>query len=111
MSSISFLAIRLVNGNDEYEGRVEIYNSNEWGTVCDDYWDLDDAAVVCRQLGFDGIGYTGNAEFGEGTGPIWMDNVRCNGGEDSLDRCLHNGWGNEDCSHSQDAGVRCAPGN
>ena len=64
--------------------------------------------VVCRQLGYNGtVRATTNAEFGQGTGTIWMDNVFCVGSESSLDRCPFNGWGIHDCVHAEDAGVVC----
>ena len=44
--------IRLSDGASHFEGRVEICLDNVWGTVCDDFWDDNDAKVVCRQLGF-----------------------------------------------------------
>ena len=45
--------MRLVGGDSEMEGRVEIcYNNGGWGTVCDSYWTDNHTAVVCRHFGF-----------------------------------------------------------
>ena len=90
---------------------MEVYHNGEWGTVCDDGWNLNDAQVVCRQLGFDSavdeIDATVRAYNGQGSGPIWLTNVTCIGNESSVVNCSHNGWRNNSCSHGEDAGVKC----
>ena len=103
------VAIRLVGGSTYNEGRVEVNYNGEWGTVCDDGWDDTDAGVVCRQLGFGSSGISfGSAYFGQGSGPILLDDVSCNGSEPIITSCGHLGINvTRSCSQVQDAGVRC----
>jgi len=92
-------------------GRVEIFHNGQWGTVCDDSWDINDANVVCKQLGFSHAtqAFSG-ASHGEGSGNIWLDDVVCSGSESLLSDCGHNGWGESNCRHSEDASVQCSYG-
>ena len=102
--------IRLVNGSNAREGRVEIYSHNRWGTICDDLWDIREATVVCKQLGFlDAISAVGSAKFGEGNGPIQLDDLNCVGDETALIYCSARPIKQHNCAHSDDAGVRCNP--
>ena len=99
-------------GGGLYYGRVEIFYNEQWGTVCDNAWDIYDAHVVCRQLGFSRLAsnaYTG-AHYGQGTGPLWMDDVACSGSESHLFDCRQRGWGPHACTHSKDSSVFCQYG-
>ena len=102
-------SVRLLGGGSPLAGRVEIFYNNQWGTICDDYWDINDANVVCRHLGFPQASQApGSARYGQGSGPIWMDYVRCTGSESYIHNCRHRGWGKHNCDHSEDASVVCS---
>ena len=100
------VTVRLVDGPGPSTGRVEVYYSGSWGTVCGDYFDDADARVVCRMLGYPGGVDIGNS-YGAGGGRIWLDNVKCSGTEANIADCRHNGWGRHNCEHWQDASVSC----
>ena len=105
------MSVRLVNGPTRYEGRVEVYHNGEWGTVCDDYWDLNDAQVVCSELGLgEAVNARHSAYYGQGSGPIWLDDLHCVGNEQTIGNCTHRGWENHDCDHYENAGVKCSRG-
>nr|XP_025965049.1 T-cell differentiation antigen CD6 isoform X2 [Dromaius novaehollandiae] len=99
--------LQLAGGRSRCEGRVEMEQAGQWGTVCDDAWDLADANVVCRQLrcGW-ALHARDNASFGRGSGLILRDDVSCEGHEDHLWDCP--ATQKHDCSHKEDAGVVCS---
>ncbi|PIK38168.1 putative deleted in malignant brain tumors 1 protein-like, partial [Apostichopus japonicus] len=102
--------LRLVDGTTDYEGRIEIFMNGTWGTICDDSWDMADANVACRQLGYPSAeAANSSASYGQGTGQIWLDDVVCSGSEEHILACGNRGVGEHNCGHYEDAGVRCAP--
>ncbi|XP_028657375.1 lysyl oxidase homolog 3B isoform X5 [Erpetoichthys calabaricus] len=90
------------------EGRIEVFYNDEWGTICDDDFSMENAFVLCRHLGFvSATGWAHSAKYGKGTGKIWLDNVQCSGSEKHIGDCKSRGWGNSDCTHDEDAGIIC----
>ncbi|NWV19126.1 MARCO protein, partial [Origma solitaria] len=96
--------VRLVGGDKR--GRVEIFHSGSWGTICDDGWTIREATVVCRMLGFNRAVAFFIAPAG--TGQIWLDDVSCSGSEITITDCRKRDWGSHNCNHNEDAGVECA---
>ena len=91
----------------DLQGRIEIEYYNIWGTICDDFFNIYSANVACRRLGYTAASRV-ITNVRAGSGPIWMDDVKCIGNESSLEMCPHRGFGNNGgCSHSKDVGVEC----
>ena len=106
------LAARLVDSEDPTlhgQGRVEVLYNGTWGTLCADDWDLTDATVVCRELGFQRAGKTYKTEDGI-RGKIWFDKVQCTGNESLLSECLHNLRKKENCESRKAACAICSTG-
>ena len=101
--------IRLVDGPTNNTGRVELYIDNEWGSICDDGWSNEDAKVVCHQLGYpsEGAVAIGDAYYGEGSGPIVLRRMECEGTEDTIANCSFEGPYYTYCYHSAVASVNC----
>ena len=115
MRSVFFCAVDLTEGSlrfagkdpKPYQGRLELYNGTEWGTICYNGWDTPDARVACRQMTFPGV--AGRLVYTSGGGssqPIWFDDVSCNGSETNLLQCRNNR--NHNCHHNMDVGVLCS---
>lgn len=103
--------VRLVGGGTaNFQGRVEVKIKGNWGRVCGVMWDLQDANVVCRQLGYErAVVVPQYSGFEPGTGQIWMDNVQCIGNESSLFECKHDRWGGFRCKTHEEAWAVCKP--
>lgn len=101
--------IRLVNGSGFCSGRVEVLHNEEWGTICDNGWGIEEAQVICKGLSCgSALKARSSAWFGKGMGRIWLDEVTCEGTEKSLYDCPSRPWGSTDCNHKNDAGIECA---
>ncbi|XP_041456396.1 deleted in malignant brain tumors 1 protein-like [Lytechinus variegatus] len=102
--SQNYYDIRLVGGSHENEGRVEIYYSSQWNTICDSGWGIEEARVICRQLGFNTVNAVArhNAYYGRGIG--LTRKLNCSGDETRVQDCTLTHY---DCYHSEDAGVEC----
>ena len=114
-AGLGMIPIRLSGSELSRQGRVEILYNSTWRSVCNTDWDMTEANVVCRQLGYGeakdvppGSKFqTAAEEDGGRVGEMWLDNVQCRGHEAVLAACSHSRWGKTNCGVEQEAGVLC----
>ncbi|CAH1264294.1 SSC5D [Branchiostoma lanceolatum] len=103
------IRFRLSGGQRPNEGRVELRGNaigGVWGTICKKGWDIHDADVLCRQLGHNrAVPVT--IDFGPGSGPVWLSDVKCTGNESNILDCPQSKFGDNECDHLDDVGVVC----
>ena len=100
--------IELVDGDAPNEGRLLVLINGTFGSVCDDFFGLEEAQVVCHQLNYTSAERVANfGEFGNGEAlePIYFDDVICTGNENFLSECSYTM--DHNCIHSEDVGVVC----
>ncbi|XP_048162440.1 deleted in malignant brain tumors 1 protein-like isoform X3 [Corvus hawaiiensis] len=99
--------VRLVGSSGRCAGRVEVYSGGTWSAVCQEGWELRDAAVVCRELGCGtALEAPRSARFGAGPGPLWPYIPACSGSEESLWECGRSEG--RECGRGGGAGAVCS---
>ena len=90
---------------------MEIFYKGRWGLVCHHDWDLKDASVVCRELGYgNAVKASSVSNYRTEVSEYWFDYVNCTGNELNLASCLHSKWGKTNCESSEQAIVNCSKG-
>ena len=103
------MLVRLRGSPSPNMGRVEVYYAGKWGSVYSSGWDIKDATVVCRQLGFTKALLAGEKLFCSITLPFFFQNFGCYGNESAIDQCAWDFFGYT-WSSSYCANVICSNG-
>uniref|UniRef100_A0A8V5G1T3 Uncharacterized protein n=1 Tax=Melopsittacus undulatus TaxID=13146 RepID=A0A8V5G1T3_MELUD len=101
--------LRLVEGSGPCAGKVEVKLRGQWGAVADDTWTMEDAEVICQQLGCGSAtkAYIDGSRTGSDDGPVNVVLVNCRGHEKAFWECEVRGWGPYSALHDFDTGVVC----
>ncbi|KAJ8034630.1 hypothetical protein HOLleu_21547 [Holothuria leucospilota] len=97
--------VRIAEGYSTSSGRIEVMIDGRWGGVCTDGWNLADARVVCRQLGYQTTIAISVSD--DEYGSVWVNDVHCRGNETSLSECKQAQIWQHECSSRYSAGVVC----
>jgi len=108
---LSFLSARFFKGKSTSQGLVQVYYNNNWGWVCADQWEKQDADVACRMMGFDGSlsSFKEKEDNKEKKYRAWLNDMQCTGNERSLFSCVHGRLKTRKCEKRLRAGATCRP--
>uniref|UniRef100_A0A673CLI5 SRCR domain-containing protein n=1 Tax=Sphaeramia orbicularis TaxID=375764 RepID=A0A673CLI5_9TELE len=101
-------SVRLVHGSSLCSGRLEVRSNQSWSSVCEEDLDLNDAQVVCRELGCGAPGLLQGALYGEGEAPVWTSELQCEGHESAVLDCRRSSSAGKTCSPGTAAGLTCS---
>ncbi|KAL3968213.1 chondroitin 6-sulfotransferase 7 [Sarotherodon galilaeus] len=101
-------SVRLLNGSSLCSGRLQVKSNQRWSSVCEDDFDLQDAEVVCRELGCGPPSLLQGVLYGEVEAPVWSREFQCGGHESALLDCRSSGSVRNSCSPGEAAGLTCS---
>ncbi|WAR24066.1 NETR-like protein, partial [Mya arenaria] len=96
---------RIINGTSPYIGRAEIKVNGTWGTICDNGFNSQDTSTACKMLGLKGADVYSNARYGQGSGPVFIDYLKCSYDTPTLNQCPYLAY--NECSHQRDVSIAC----
>uniref|UniRef100_A0A3B5QAW5 SRCR domain-containing protein n=1 Tax=Xiphophorus maculatus TaxID=8083 RepID=A0A3B5QAW5_XIPMA len=103
------LLFRLVQGTNRCSGRLEVKTNQSWSSVCETDFDLQDAEVVCREIGCRSPSVHQGALYGEAEAPVGSREFLCEGSESALLKCSsRKSSGRNSCSPGQAVGLTCS---
>uniref|UniRef100_A0A3B5QGI6 SRCR domain-containing protein n=1 Tax=Xiphophorus maculatus TaxID=8083 RepID=A0A3B5QGI6_XIPMA len=107
--SASTDSVRLVQGTNRCSGRLEVKTNQSWSSVCEKDFDLQDAEVVCREIGCGPPSVHQGALYGEAEAPVGSREFLCEGSESALLNCSsRKSSGRNSCSPGQAVGLTCS---
>ncbi|XP_060603472.1 neurotrypsin-like [Ruditapes philippinarum] len=102
---LNISGIRLAGTSGPYHGRVEIDVNGTWGTICDRYVYDYEADAICQMFGLESYSFYHNAYYGEGSGPVYIDELNCYFGQEHINECQY--VTEHTCQHRNDVSVMC----
>ncbi|WAR22494.1 DMBT1-like protein [Mya arenaria] len=102
---LNITGIRLSGGGYPQIGRIELQVQGQWGRICGDFFDINNAAVLCRMMGLNSSAFMRHDNFVQGSGPLLMNYVHCYGSEEHINNCSYSAPYINSCTSNND--IKC----